>query len=57
MNNSDAFLNFEKMQSYVDIIKNECYITSRTKKSSEVIEKLCFMADMITPQVNSCGVI
>lgn len=57
MNNSEAFLNFEKMQSYVDIIKNECYITSRTKKSSEVIEKLCFMADMITPQVNSCGVI
>ena len=56
MNNSDAFLNFEKMQSYVDIIKNECYITSRTK-GSKVIEKLCFMADMITPQVNSCGVI
>lgn len=50
-------MNFEKMQSYVDIIKNECYITSRTKESSEVIEKLCFMADMITPQVNSCGVI
>ena len=46
-------MNFEKMQSYVDIIKNECYITNRTKKSSEVIEKLCFMADMITPQVNS----
>ena len=39
MNNSDAFLNFEKMQSYVDIIKNECYITSRTK-GSKVIEKL-----------------
>ena len=27
------------------------------QKSSKVIEKLCFMADMITPQANSCGVI
>ena len=27
------------------------------KRSSKVIERLCFMADMITPQVNSCGVI